>query len=62
MAKVFGNAGEVILSGLKQYISEVTSKTFPTEENWFSIPDEEYDALKEIFKENNNYLKSKQLK
>ena len=45
MAKVFGNAGEVILNGLKQYASEVTSKTFPSPENWFGMKDEEFDDL-----------------
>jgi 3-methyl-2-oxobutanoate hydroxymethyltransferase len=45
MAKVFGNAGEVILNGLKQYASEVTGKTFPQPENWFGMADEEYDDL-----------------
>lgn len=45
MAKVFGNAGEVILNGLKQYVSEVSTKTFPQPDNWFGMPDEEYDEL-----------------
>jgi len=45
MAKVFGNAGEVILNGLKQYAKEVTEKTFPQPENWFTMTDEEYDDL-----------------
>jgi 3-methyl-2-oxobutanoate hydroxymethyltransferase len=45
MAKVFGNAGEVILNGLKDYVSEVGDKTFPQPENWFTIKDEEYDEL-----------------
>jgi ketopantoate hydroxymethyltransferase len=45
MAKVFGNAGEVILNGLKEYAREVTEKTFPQPENWFTIPDEEFDEL-----------------
>ena len=45
MAKVFGNAGEVILKGLMQYVSEVTSRTFPQKENYFTIPDEEYKKL-----------------
>jgi 3-methyl-2-oxobutanoate hydroxymethyltransferase len=45
MAKVFGNAGEVILNGLKQYASEVTTKTFPQPENYFGMKDEEYDEL-----------------
>ncbi len=50
MAKVFGNAGEVILNGLKQYAAEVTSKTFPAPENWFSIQDEEYTELVKLLK------------
>jgi 3-methyl-2-oxobutanoate hydroxymethyltransferase len=45
MAKVFGNAGEVILNGLKQYAQEVTNQTFPQPENWFGMPDDEYDEL-----------------
>lgn len=45
MAKVFGNAGEVILNGLKQYAAEVTDKTFPKPENWFGMKDEEFDEL-----------------
>jgi len=45
MAKVFGNAGEVILNGLKGYHDEVIAKTFPAQENWFGMKDEEYDDL-----------------
>lgn len=45
MAKVYGNAGEVILNGLKDYVAEVTDGTFPSEENYFGIKDEEYDEL-----------------
>jgi len=45
MAKVYGNAGEVILNGLKGYAAEVTDKTFPQPENWFGMSDEEYDDL-----------------
>ena len=45
MAKVFGNAGEVILNGLKGYHDEVIAKKFPQEENWFGMKDEEYDDL-----------------
>jgi len=45
MAKVFGNAGQVILDGLKGYVEEVTNKTFPQPENWFGMPDEEYEEL-----------------
>ena len=48
MAKVFGNAGEVILNGLKQYVDEVSSKTFPQPENWFTMKDEEFDELKKM--------------
>lgn len=45
MAKVFGNAGEVILNGLKQYVQEVGDKTFPAPENYFTMKDDEYDEL-----------------
>ncbi|HSR19597.1 MAG TPA: 3-methyl-2-oxobutanoate hydroxymethyltransferase, partial [Anaerolineales bacterium] len=45
MAKVFGNAGEVILDGLKRYHSEVIGRQFPQKENWFGMPDAEYDEL-----------------
>ncbi len=45
MAKQFGNAGEVILNGLKLYAQEVTDHTFPQPDNWFSMPDEDYDEL-----------------
>lgn len=45
MAKVFGDAGQVILEGLKQYAQEVTEGTFPQPENWFGMPEDEYDEL-----------------
>jgi len=45
MAKVFGNAGEVILNGLKAYVEEVSNKTFPQPENYFGMNDDEYDEL-----------------
>lgn len=48
MAKVFGNAGEVILNGLKQYASEVGDQTFPQPENWFTMKDEEFEELSEL--------------
>jgi 3-methyl-2-oxobutanoate hydroxymethyltransferase len=45
MAKVYGNAGEVIQNGLKQFVQEVTTRAFPQRENYFTMPDEEYDRL-----------------
>src|SRR5512136_2135643 len=48
MAKVFGNAGEVILKGLTDYHNEVVAKKFPQPENWFGMPDEEYNELKKM--------------
>ncbi len=45
MAKVYADAGNVIQEGLKQYVQEVTERSFPQEENWFGMPDEEYDEL-----------------
>jgi 3-methyl-2-oxobutanoate hydroxymethyltransferase len=50
MAKMFGNAGEVILNGLKQYVSEVSSQTFPAPENWFGMADQEYEDLLNLLK------------
>lgn len=48
MAKVFADAGAVIRAGLEGYVQEVTEKTFPARENWFGMPDEEYDELLKI--------------
>ncbi len=45
MAKVFADAGTVIREGLEGYVKEVTEKTFPAPENWFGMPDEQYDEL-----------------
>ncbi len=50
MAKTFGNAGEIILGGLKAYCDEVKSKTFPARENWFGMQDEEFEGLKKLLK------------
>lgn len=46
MARSFGNAGEVILNGLKAYHDEVIARQFPKPENWFTIKDEEFEQLK----------------
>ncbi len=51
MAKVYGNAGEVILNGLKQYVAEVIGRDFPQREHWFVIKDEEYEELKKLIGE-----------
>ena len=48
MAKVYGNAGEVILNGLKSYHDEVIGKKFPMQENYFGMPDEEFEELKKL--------------
>jgi 3-methyl-2-oxobutanoate hydroxymethyltransferase len=48
MAKVFGNAGEVILTGLKQYVREVTTHAFPQRENFFTMKDDEYKELMDL--------------
>ncbi|HUK26826.1 MAG TPA: 3-methyl-2-oxobutanoate hydroxymethyltransferase [Candidatus Acidoferrales bacterium] len=44
-AKVYGNAGEVILKGLAQYHKEVETRVFPQRENYFTMSDEEYKKL-----------------
>jgi 3-methyl-2-oxobutanoate hydroxymethyltransferase len=48
MAKVYGNAGEVILNGLKQYVTEVTGRQFPQPEHGFGIDDEQMAELKRM--------------
>jgi 3-methyl-2-oxobutanoate hydroxymethyltransferase len=50
MAKVYGNAGEVILNGVKQYVQEVQGRSFPQREHWFTLPDEAYDELLKLLK------------
>ncbi len=45
MAKVYGNAGQVILEGLQQYVKEVVDKTFPAQEHWFGMKDEAFEEL-----------------
>ena len=48
MAKVYGNAGEVILNGIKGYVAEVSDNSFPQPENYFSIKEDEYQELLQI--------------
>lgn len=55
MAKVYGNAGEVILNGLKQYVQEVTGGAFPQPDNYFGIKDEEYQHLQEIIEDSERH-------
>jgi len=48
MAKVFGEAGKVILGGLQQYVKEVSERSFPQPENWFGMGDDEYKELLDL--------------
>lgn len=48
MAKVYGNAGEIIQEGLRDYNTEVKERTFPKKENWFTMEDEEYEQLMDM--------------
>ena len=50
MAKVFGEAGKVILGGLQQYVKEVSERSFPQPENWFGMGDDEYNELLEMLR------------
>jgi 3-methyl-2-oxobutanoate hydroxymethyltransferase len=50
MARLFADAGKVIQQGLEQYVKEVTERTFPQPENWFQMPDEEYQHFMELLK------------
>jgi 3-methyl-2-oxobutanoate hydroxymethyltransferase len=45
MAKVYADAGKVILDGLREYVAEVKGQTFPQPENYFGMPDEQYEEL-----------------
>ena len=45
MAKVYADAGALILNGLRQYVQEVTAGDFPQPEHWFTMKDEDYDAV-----------------
>jgi 3-methyl-2-oxobutanoate hydroxymethyltransferase len=45
MAKIFADAGQMIQDGLHEYVREVTEREFPQPENWFGMPDEEYEEL-----------------
>jgi 3-methyl-2-oxobutanoate hydroxymethyltransferase len=45
MAKVYADAGKVILDGVKQYVAEVVSGEFPQPENYFGMKDDEYLEL-----------------
>ena len=48
MARVYGNAGQVILDGLKQYVEDVTMRDFPQRENWFTMRNSAFQDLTEM--------------
>jgi 3-methyl-2-oxobutanoate hydroxymethyltransferase len=45
MARVYGNAGQVILDGIKQYVHDVTTRDFPQRDNWFTMKDAAFEEL-----------------
>jgi 3-methyl-2-oxobutanoate hydroxymethyltransferase len=47
MARVYGNAGQVILDGVKQYVTDVTTRDFPQRENWFTMKNSAFEELLE---------------
>ena len=47
MARVYGNAGQVILDGIKKYVEDVVTYDFPQRENWFTMKDDAFAELKE---------------
>ncbi|MCL4535129.1 MAG: 3-methyl-2-oxobutanoate hydroxymethyltransferase [Bacteroidetes bacterium] len=49
-AKVYGNAGEVILNGLRTYVDEVQRGAFPEPKHSFSIPEDEFRQFEEMVK------------
>ena len=44
--KKFANIGEVMTAAFRQYIEEVNSGAFPSEENCYAISDEIIEKLK----------------
>ena len=48
MARVYGNAGQIIVDGLKQYVRDVTARDFPQRENWFTMSDEAFAELSKL--------------
>jgi 3-methyl-2-oxobutanoate hydroxymethyltransferase len=48
MARVYGDAGQVILDGIKQYVEDVTTRDFPQRENWFTMKDEAFGDLEKL--------------
>jgi 3-methyl-2-oxobutanoate hydroxymethyltransferase len=48
MARVYGDAGKVILDGIAKYAEDVTTKDFPQRENWFTMKDEAFEDLKRM--------------
>ena len=48
MAKVFGEAGELILGGLKKYVEEVHAGQFPAPDNYFGMKDEDHEELLQL--------------
>lgn len=51
MAKVYGNAGQVIQEGLRSYVAEVKSRAFPKPEHWFGMRDDQFEELKRLLGE-----------
>lgn len=45
MAKMFGDAGQVICNGLKDFLKQVKNRQFPEPCNCFGISDSQYDEL-----------------
>ena len=48
MARVYGDAGKIIVDGLQQYAEDVIDRVFPQRENWFTMKDEAYEDLLEM--------------
>jgi 3-methyl-2-oxobutanoate hydroxymethyltransferase len=51
MARVYGNAGQVILDGIVQYAEDVTTRDFPQRENWFTMRNAAFEALKALLEQ-----------
>jgi ketopantoate hydroxymethyltransferase len=58
MAKVFGDAGQVICNGLKDFRKQVKNREFPEPCNCFGISDAQYDELLLLLSEDKEKVNS----
>lgn len=58
MAKVFGQAGQVIQDGLREFVKQVKNHEFPTSENWFGISENHFQELESLLNAEKQKIKA----